>query len=106
MNSFEYMKVYETKEAKRDKQLISKSYNKTVKSKLEYFVQDILDNPRNLNTIGNPEELRHKEFPTFSRELTAKDRIVYGIEPGKNYNMPEEAEIIVFYQYLGHYADK
>ena len=43
---------------------------------------------------------------TFSRELTAKDRIVYGIEPGEDYNMPEEVEIVVFYQYLGHYEDK
>ena len=34
------------------------------------------------------------------------DRIVYGIEPGKNYNMPEEDEIVVFYQYLEHYSDK
>jgi len=42
----------------------------------------------------------------WSRELTKKDRIVYGIEPGTNYNMPEEPEIIVFYQYLGHYQDK
>jgi Txe/YoeB family toxin of Txe-Axe toxin-antitoxin module len=100
------MKVYETKEAKKDKQLISKSYHKSVKSKLEYFIKDILDAPRNLNTIGKPEELKHKEFPTFSRELTTKDRIVYGIEPGEKYNMPEEVEIIVFYQYLGHYEDK
>jgi len=42
----------------------------------------------------------------WSRELTQKDRIVYGIEAGKNYNMPEEDEIIVFYQYLEHYTDK
>jgi Txe/YoeB family toxin of Txe-Axe toxin-antitoxin module len=42
----------------------------------------------------------------WSRKLSKKDRIVYGIEPGVNYDMPEEPEIIVFYQYLGHYADK
>ena len=41
-----------------------------------------------------------------SRELTKKDRIVYGIENGSYYNMPEEKEIVVFYQYLGHYQDK
>ena len=59
-----------------------------------------------MNTVGNPEQLKHSEKETWSRELTKKDRIVYGIEPGANYNMPEEAEIIVFYQYLGHYQDK
>jgi len=42
----------------------------------------------------------------WSRELIKKDSIVYGIEPGEEYNFPEEAEIVVFYQYLGHYEDK
>ena len=42
----------------------------------------------------------------WSCELTKKDRIVYGIEQGSHHNMPEEGEIIVFYQYLGHYQDK
>ena len=100
------MQAIEKKTATKDKFLISKSYPKAIQSKLEYFVKDILDAPINLNTVGKPEELKHKEFPTFSRELTTKDRIVYSIEPGENYNMPEDVEIIVFYQYLGHYADK
>ena len=79
---------------------------KSVKDKFKYFLVDILDHPRNLNTVGSPEQLKHSEKEIWSRELTKKDRIVYGIEPGANYNMPEEAEIIVFYQYLGHYQDK
>ena len=100
------MKYVEMREALRDKKQIKKSCSKSIQSKLEYFVNDILDNPRNLNTVGNPEELKHSEDEMWSRELTKKDRIVYGIEPGTNYNMPEEPEIIVFYQYLGHYRDK
>jgi len=96
------MKYIETREALKDKKLIIKSYPKAIQSKLEYFIKDILDDPRNLNTVGKPEELKHKEFPAFSRELTAKDRI----EAGEKYNMPKEAEIVVFYQYLGHYEDK
>ena len=100
------MKAVEKKTAKKDRLLIKKSYPKNIQSKFEYFIIDILDDPRNLNSVGNPEELRHYEFPVFSRELTKKDRIVYGIEPGINYDIPEEEEIIVFYQYLGHYADK
>ena len=100
------MKYTEKKTAEKDRKLIRKSYPKSTQSKLLYFVNDILDDPENLNSVGNPEELKHREFPTFSRELTKKDRIVYGIEPGANYNMPEEPEIVVFYQYLGHYSDK
>jgi Txe/YoeB family toxin of Txe-Axe toxin-antitoxin module len=98
-------KYIEIKEALKDKKTI-KSYPKGTQSKLLYLVNDILDNPRNLDTIGNPEKLKYTEIEIWSRELTKKDRIVYGIEHGSNYNMPEENEIIVFYQYLGHYQDK
>jgi len=100
------MKSYETKDARKDKGIILKSYPKAIQSKLLYLVNDILDEPRNLNTVGNPEPLKHTEIEMWSRELTKKDRIVYGIEPGSNYNIPDENEIVVFYQYLGHYRDK
>jgi len=100
------MKAHETKDAKKDKAVILKSYPKNVQAKLRYFVEDIMDNPRDKNAVGSPEELRHKEVETWSRELSKKDRIVYGIEPGENYGMLEEPEIVVFYQYLGHYEDK
>jgi toxin YoeB len=96
----------ELKRATKDRQLIRKSYPRTMQAKLSYFVNDILDAPRNKNTVGSPEELKHYNIEMWSRELTQKDRIVYGIEPGSRYDMPEEDEIIVFYQYLGHYADK
>ena len=100
------MKYVEMREALNDKKQILKSCSKSMQSKLKYFVIDILDNPRNLDTVGNPERMKHSEKEMWSRELTKKDRIVYGIEPGADYNMPEEPEIIVFYQYLGHYQDK
>ena len=99
------MNYIEMQEALKDKKLILRSYPKAIQSKLEYFVNDILDNPRNLNTMGTPKQLKHTEKEMWSRRLTVKDRLVYGIEPGINYNMPEELEIIVFYQYLGHYQD-
>ena len=98
-------KYIEMKEALNDKQVILKSYPKATQSKLLYLVNDILDEPRNLNTTGNPEKLKHTAKEMWSRELTKKDRIVYGIEPGHHYNMPEETEIVVFYQYLEHYLD-
>ena len=100
------MKLYETKDARRDRKTVLKNYPKNIQSKLEYFINDILDAPRNRNTVGSPEELKHFDIEVWSRELTKKDRIVYGIEPGADYGMPEETEIIVFYQYLGHYGDK
>ena len=99
------MKAYETRDARKDKILILKSHPKATQSKLHYLVNDILDEPRNLNTTGNPEKLKHTAKEMWSRELTKKDRIVYGIEPGHHYNMPEETEIVVFYQYLEHYLD-
>ena len=99
-------KYIEVKEAKEDKKLIFKSYPKATQSKLSYFINDILEDPRNLDIVGNPEQLKHRAKETWSRELTKKDRIVYGIEPGSKYEMPDEDEIIVFYQYLGHYRDK
>jgi len=99
------MRARETKEARRDRKIILKSYPKGIQSKLQYLVNDILEDPRNLNATGNPELLKHATKEMWSRELTKKDRILYGIEQGSNYNMPEEKEIIVFYQYLGHYQD-
>jgi len=99
-------KYVEQKEALKDKSTILKSHPKATQSKLLYFINDILEKPRMLDTVGNPEKLKHTEKEIWSRELNKKDRIVYGIEPGTNYQMPEEEEIIVFYQYLGHYQDK
>ena len=99
------MEYSEKKTAITDRLLIRKSYPKSIQSKLLYLIKDILENPRNKITIGNPEELKHTESELWSRELTKKDRIVYGIEKGVDYDMPEETEI-VFYQYLGHYEDK
>jgi len=99
-------KYVEMREALKDKQMILKSLPKAIQSKLLYIITDILEEPRSSDAIGNPERLKHTELEMWSRELTKKDRIVYGIELGNNYNMPEEDEVIVFYQYLGHYQDK
>ena len=98
-------KFVETRNAVKDWEKIQ-SMTKSVKDKFKYFFVDILDNPRNLDTVGYPEQLKHTKKEMWSRELTKKDRIVYGIEQGSNHNRPEENEIIVFYQYLGHYRDK
>ena len=95
-------KYHETKTALADKKKILKSYPKTTQDKLFYFVNDILDAPRNLDAVGKPEELKHKKVPTFSHRLTYNDRVMYEIRPGSEYEMPEEDEIVVFLKYLGH----
>ena len=100
------MKAIEKKSARKEKALILKSMPKSVQERLKYLIGDIILAPRDKNALGSPEELKHYNEEVWSRELTKKDRIVYGIESGKNYGMPEENEIIVFYQYLGHYTDK
>ena len=83
-----------------------KSYPKGIQTKLFRLVNDILINPRNRFAIGKPEELKHTEIEMWSRELTKKDRIVYSIEPGMQHNMPDDDEIVIFHQYLGHYDDQ
>ena len=98
-------KFVETKNALKDWEKIQ-SMSRSVKEKFKYFMVDILNNPRNMDTIGNPELLKHSKKEMWSRELTKKDRIVYGIEPGNHHGKPEENEIVVFYQYLEHYSDK
>ena len=95
----------ETKQALKDWQKIQ-SMPKSTKERWKEILKDILNSPRDKEAIGNPEELKYNEKELWSRELTKKDRIVYGIEPGANYDMPEEPEFVVFYQYLGHYEDK
>jgi Txe/YoeB family toxin of Txe-Axe toxin-antitoxin module len=99
------MNYIETKTALSDKKKI-KSMTKSIQNKLLELVFDIINNQRNLESIGDPEKLKYTEIEMYSRTLNKKDRIVYGIEPGYNHNMPDDPEIIVFYQYLGHYTDK
>jgi len=96
----------ELDKALSNKKTIQKSYPKGVKNKLFRLVNDILTNPRNKFAIGKPEELKYTDIEKWSRELTDKDRIVYSIEPGVHYNLPDDNEVVIFHQYLGHYDDK
>jgi len=96
----------ELDKALSNKKTIQKSFPKGVQNKLFRLVNDILTNPRNKIAIGKPEELKYTEIEMWSRELTEKDRIVYTIEPGVQYNLPNDEEVVIFHQYLGHYDDK
>ena len=81
-------KYIETKKVLRNKDLIFKSYPKQIRDKLSFFIREIIDKPRDKNALGSPEQLKHSEKELWSRELTQKDRIVYGIEAGADYGMP------------------
>ena len=98
-------KFKETKQALKDWQKIQ-SAPQSVKERWKAIFKNILNFPRDKEAIGNPERLKYTDKEIWSRELSKKDRIVYGIESGAYYNMPEELEIIIFYQYLNHYSDK
>jgi len=98
-------KFKETKTAFKDWDKL-RSMSKAIREKFKISIVDILENPRNLDATGNPKELKHRMYETYSRRLSAKDHIVFEIHPGADYDMPEEAEIVVFLQYLGHYEDK
>ena len=99
-------KSFESDRAFYDKILIFKSYPKSIHKRLLRIINDIVTTPRNKIAIGKPEELKHTDIEKWSRELTEKDRIVYTIEPAIQHNIPDEEEIIIFHQYLGHYDDK
>jgi len=99
-------KSFEADRAFDDKALILKSYPKSIRKKMLRLINDIVINPRNKIAIGKPEELKYTDIEKWSRELTEKDRIVYTIESGAKHNMPDDDEIVIFHQYLGHYDDK
>ena len=99
-------KDFETDKALLDKDIIFKSYPKGTRSKFLRIIRDILTDPRNKIAIGNPEQLKYTDIEKWSRELTKKDRIVYTIESGPQYDLPDDSEVVIFHQYLGHYDDK
>ena len=68
-------KFKETKQALRDWDKI-RSMTKSTKAKWKYLIEDILYNPREKETVGNPEQLKYSDIEMWSRELTIKDCIV------------------------------
>ena len=47
------MKAHETKNAKSDKKIILKSFPRSTQAKLKYFIEDIVEAPRDKNALGN-----------------------------------------------------
>lgn len=74
---------------------IKKSGNKSTINKLRVILQELMEHP--YSGTGKPEQLRHREN-TFSRRLSAKNRIVYSIHD-------QRIKVNVL-QMKGHYDDK
>lgn len=71
-----------------------KSGQKKLLSKIERFVNECLENPK--NGTGKPEQLKHRKTETWSREINKQHRLVYEIE----------SDTILFLSAWGHYDDK
>lgn len=71
-----------------------KSGQKQLLSKVERFVTECLENPK--NGTGKPEQLKHRKIETWSREINKQHRLVYEIE----------SDEILFLSAWGHYEDK
>jgi len=98
------MIILEAKGASKERSEICKSAPKSTQNRLKKILENIHTAPR--GTAFGGEQLKYTAFEMWSKTLTKKDRVVYGIERGVEHGYPEEYEIVVIYQYLGHYNDK
>ena len=73
-----------------------KKSNPALSKKLRDTLQDIMQHPR--SGIGHPEALKGGKDITWSRHITAHDRIIYDIHDEEIYVVVVEVE--------GHYKDK
>lgn len=73
-----------------------KKSNPNLFKKLRDTLQDIMQHPR--SGIGHPEALKGGKDVTWSRHVTAHDRIIYDIHDDEIYVVVVEVE--------GHYNDK
>ena len=60
------------------------------------ILADILDHPR--TGLGHPEPLKGGDDITYSRRISAKDRLIY--------NIYDDRVIVVIVEVEGHYGDK
>ena len=70
--------------------------NKKLFAKINDLIDDIEENGM-LGGIGKPEQLKHYDEPTFSRQITKGDRLVY-----RPYNKND----LLIVSCKGHYNDK
>ena len=79
------------KDIKKLKAHFPSCYEKTIK-----LLEEIKINPK--TGTGKPEQLKHKDVPTWSRRISEKHRLVYQIE--------EDIVTVLVISAYGHYDDK
>lgn len=84
-----------TLEAKKALAKIKKS-NHSLWKKTDKILNELVDNPR--KGTGHPEPLKGGSMITYSRRLSAHDRIIYDIY--------EDYLVVLVLQLEGHYDDK
>lgn len=62
-------------QAKSDLKKHKKSGQKLLVAKIENFTLECIDHPR--TGTGKPEQLKHREIETWSREINKQHRFVY-----------------------------
>ena len=85
-----------SKRALKDLRTIKKSGRKLDMSKVQTFLHELEDHPR--EGKGSPEQLKYHDGEIWSREVNKKDRFVYEIF--------EREVSVMLIQSLGHYNDK
>lgn len=90
--------IYEIKFDKKLEKTIEKikKSNKFLSKKLRDILEDIALHPR--TGIGHPEPLVKGKDTTYSRRLSANDRIIY--------NIYDDKVIVIVVELEGHYNDK
>ena len=73
-----------------------KKSNPVVFKKVSKLLLELVDHPR--AGIGHPEPLKHGNSVTYSRRITANDRLIYDIY--------DDEIIVLIISIEGHYNDK
>lgn len=81
-------------QAKEELKKHKKSGQKQLLSKIERFTMECLEDPR--AGTGKPEQLKHRNIETWSREINKQHRFVYEIEE----------DTVFVLSVWGHYRDK
>jgi toxin YoeB len=73
-----------------------KSGNKKVLNKINILLDELRESP--YSGTGKPEQLKHYNYPTWSRRINDKHRLIYRIK--------EEVKVVLILSLWGHYDDK
>jgi toxin YoeB len=82
--------------AENDIERLKQSGDKKILVKIDKLLNELREHPT--SGTGKPEKLKHYEFPTWSRRITDKHRLVYRIQ--------EDKIIVLVLSLFGHYGDK